>query len=347
MFQRKVVHFYMIYKNIEFFDICELRENEDGGRSLLRFPSRNLKDMFSEYSASCCKGAEIRFVSDSARLELTVSADDDAPARVIVYRGDYYIKTVPLTAKEKTVIELESPERFGWVERDSIIRKRFSPDVWRVILDSGLASFHSLETFGGSVRPPRPDEVPAKKWLAYGSSITCGEVAFMNTSSYVQQAAYRLGVDALNKGCSGACASESVTADFFSGEDWDFITLELGVNMRNVIAPDEFESRTVYMIDKLLKSHPGRKIFVITILPNHSIRSVVGSVFRSDHIAFNDILVRLCETRYKDSSVVLIRGEELLPDFCGLSSDLIHPSDYGHMQIGERLAEIIRGSGAV
>lgn len=341
------MHFDMIYKDVEFFDICELKENENGGRSLLRFPSKNIEKMFSEYSASCCKGAELRFVSDSERLELTVSADDDAPARLIVYRGDYYIKTVPLRAKEKTTAVLESPERFGWVEKESLVRKRFSPDVWRVFIDSGLASFHSLESFGGTVRPPHPDETPEKKWLAYGSSITCGESAFLHTSSYIQQAAYRLGVDVLNKGCSGACASETVTADFFSGEDWDFITLEMGVNMRNVITPEEFEKRSVYMIDSMLKSHPGKKVFVISILPNHAIRTVVNSVYKPDHIAFNNILTRLCETRYRSTDAVLIKGEELLPDFCGLTADLIHPSDYGHMQIGERLAGIINSCGAV
>lgn len=335
----------MIYNNIEFFDIAELRDNENGGKSLLRFPADAIKDMFSEYSASCCKGCEIRFVTDSPKSELIISSDDDSDAKVMVYRGDYYIKTCPLKAKEKTVIELETPERFGWVEKNALIKKRFSPNVWRIIFNTGLASFHSLNTFGAEVRPPEADEVPSKKWLAYGSSITCGELAYLNTSSYVQQTAYRLNADAMNKGCSGACAVENVTADYFAREDWDFITLEIGVNMRNVISAGEFKSRTVYMIDKLREFHPDKKIFVITILPNHSVYTVVNNEYKPDHIAFNKILTELCETQYKGTNVTLIKGEELLPDLCGLTSDLIHPSDYGHMMIGEKLAEILRKNG--
>lgn len=337
----------MICGNIEFFDIAELKSNENGGKSLLRFPFKTIEKMYSEYSASACKGCEIRFVTNSKKLELEISSDDDSNAKVMIYRGDYYIKTCPLKAKERTVIKLEEPERFSWVEKSALVKKRFSPDVWRIVFDTGLASFYSLNAFGGSVRPPKTDEVPSKKWLAYGSSITYGELAFLNTSSYIQQSAYRLNVDVLNKGCSGACAVENVTADYFSKEDWDFITLEIGVNMRNVITPEEFKNRTVYMVDKLKETHPDKKIFVITILPNHSIRTIVNNEYTKDHIAFNNILTELCSARYKDSNVVMIRGEELLPDFCGLTSDLIHPSDYGHIMIGEKLSGILKENGVV
>lgn len=337
----------MIYNNIEFFNIAELRDNGKGGKSILRFPYETTKNMFSDYSASCCRGCELRFVTESDKIQLTVCADDDASAKVMIYRGDYYIKTVPLAAKKNTVIDLETPERFGWVEKEAIVRWRFSPDVWRIIFDTGLASFHSIDTFGKSIRPPRKDEVPSKKWLAYGSSITFGVDAFTNTTSYAQQAAYRLGIDVLNKACSGACAVEDITADYFAEEDWDFATLEIGINMRNVITPEEFERRSIYMIDKLTETHPDRKIFVITILPNHSMRTIVNSVYKSDNIAFNNILTQLCATRYKDKNVTLINGEELLPDFCGLTFDFTHPSDYGHIMIGERLANILKDSGVV
>lgn len=337
----------MVYDNIEFFDIAELKNNENGGKSLLRFPFKTIEKMHSEYSASCCKGCEIRFVSDSKKLELEISSDDDSVAKVMIYRGDYYIKTCFLKAKERTVIELEEPERFSWVEKSALVRKRFSTDVWRIIFDTGLLSFYSLNAFGGSVRPPKADEVPSKKWIAYGSSITYGESAFLSTSSYIQQAAYRLNVDVLNKACSGACAVENVTADYFSKEDWDFITLEIGVNMRNVITSEEFKNRTIYMVDKLKETHPYKKIFVITMLPNNSIRAISPNEYTKDHIEFNKILTELCSVMYKDSNVVMIKGETLLPDFRGLTADLIHPSDYGHIMIGEKLSEILKENGVV
>ena len=32
--------------------------------------------------------------------------------------------------------------------------------------------FHGIDAFGADIRPPRADEKPALRWLAYGSSIT-------------------------------------------------------------------------------------------------------------------------------------------------------------------------------
>ena len=39
----------------------------------------------------------------------------------------------------------------------------------------------------------------------------------------------------------------------------------------------------------------------------------------------------------------LIEGPELLTDLGGLSADLIHPADYGMLEIGQRLADRLSG----
>lgn len=38
----------------------------------------------------------------------------------------------------------------------------------------------------------------------------------------------------------------------------------------------------------------------------------------------------------------LVEGSEVLTDYSGITKDLIHPGDYGHMEMGRNLAEIIR-----
>ena len=35
----------------------------------------------------------------------------------------------------------------------------------------------------------------------------------------------------------------------------------------------------------------------------------------------------------------LVEGPELLTDISGLSADLIHPADYGMLEMGQRLAD--------
>ena len=43
-----------------------------------------------------------------------------------------------------------------------------------------------------------------------------------------------------------------------------------------------------------------------------------------------------------DRRMVLIPGEEILKDLAYLSTDLLHPSDDGHIRMGEHLANWIR-----
>jgi lysophospholipase L1-like esterase len=44
-----------------------------------------------------------------------------------------------------------------------------------------------------------------------------------------------------------------------------------------------------------------------------------------------------------DSSFLhFISGDKVLTDFSGLSSDLVHPSDEGHILMGENLSQLIK-----
>lgn len=62
-----------------------------------------------------------------------------------------------------------------------------------------------LETYGFGHRPPLPDELPEKRWLAYGSSITNGAFPGLHHNSYIYHAARIAGLDVLNHGISGSC----------------------------------------------------------------------------------------------------------------------------------------------
>jgi hypothetical protein len=79
---------------------------------------------------------------------------------------------------------------------------------------------------------------------------------------------------------------------------------------------------------------------------NEAFRGVIRKVYQ-------EFRQKTChKTYYKSSSkadddlhsrnaldqLYLIEGEEILTDFCYLTCDLIHPSDFGHIIMGQNLA---------
>jgi lysophospholipase L1-like esterase len=245
-------------------------------------------------------------------------------------------------AGEVAIIKLQKPERFSWVRENVLNNSRFSPKVWRIFLDIRYVNSIRLSIHDDFVRPPYKYEVPKLRWLAYGSSITYGTGAINNTNCYVQQAARRIGVDVLNLGLPGSCYCEKQVADFIAErEDWDFVTLEIGVNMRSDYSQEEFKNRVNYLLDKLTHNHPNKKFIILNIFPNHAIYSENGSIYEKDHLAFSNILKELT-IKKSNKNLHLINGENILKDFSRLTVDLIHPSDFGHITMGENLAVILK-----
>lgn len=336
----------MIFKNIDFHNVMEL-EQVDGfsGLRLQRFP-KNIRNALGykehikgRFVAQTSTGCEIRFITsgNSARISLS-SLDDDGD--VIVYKGNFFHSHYKLKTGVISTLHLEGTMPFSEVKPDVLQGFPFSSSLWRVLIAGRYcAVFHGIDSFGYDLRPPYKNEVPAARWLAYGSSITHGSAAFFHSNSYIQQAAKRLKVDVLCNGLGGSCICEREMADFLAERgDWDFITLELGVNMRLLFTEKEFEERTGYLIKTLLAKNPDKPVVIITIFPNRSDcflkeKQIVAVRNR----AFNEILRNIYSDIY-NKNLYLIKGSDLLTDFSGLTCDLLHPSDYGHIIMGENLA---------
>lgn len=174
--------------------------------------------------------------------------------------------------------------------------------------------------------------------MAYGSSITYGENGSL---PYVAHAARRLAADVLNLGMSGSCHCEREMSNYLAAqEDWSFMTLELGVNMRDHLSADEFRERSGYLLDQLVSRHPGKPVAVITMYPNFAM--FPGSGIAEKDLQFNDIL-RTHVQRLSHPKLSLIEGSRVLDDLAGLSCDLIHPGDEGHLRMGENLARELAG----
>jgi len=338
----------MIYKNLEFHNVTEIEEVEGfAGVRLQRFPKHvrlgmgKENDVRGRFISTKSVGCEIRFVTDAKAFRLYLSMAD-SEGEVTIYRGNFVhsVHRVPHGAVGTIHILIEN-DNFLNVKPEVFEGQSFSYNVWRVFVSKGgCLVFHGLDTFGYDVRPPHKDEVPKIKWLAYGSSITHGGNASSHNIAYIQHAARRLGIDVMGCGLSGSCLCEKTTADFLATRgDWDIATLELGINMRFRFNTEEFINRAEYLIDTILEKNPGKKVAVITIYPNAATcyKNQDETASKKER-EFNEGLEKIFNAR-NNPNLYLIHGYEILDDFSGLSADLLHPSDYGHILMGENLAK--------
>ncbi|WP_127583098.1 SGNH/GDSL hydrolase family protein [Paenibacillus koleovorans] len=341
---------------IQFYNVEELEQIPGvPGLTLQRYPADvrerlgiDVYDM-GRRSATMAAGCELRFVTESRQVRLYVSSPL-TDGELVVYHGDYFHSMHTVKAGGVVGLSLQKHDMFLQVTEQSLRVGRFSPDVWRVVVSRASGggtsiqlTFHHLDTFGYPVREPLPEEVPSVRWLAYGSSITQGGSAIHQHGTYVQQAARRLGVDVYNKGLSGSCYIEPQVADYLASlTNWDIATLELGVNMRGRFTTEQFRERAEYLVSTLLEKHPDKPIVLLTIFPNVATRFInEPNPVTLANEAFCEQLRDLQRT-LGAPNLHLIEGSDILTDFSGLTADLVHPSDYGHMLMGQQLAERLR-----
>lgn len=341
----------MIFNNMEFHNVTEMEQvNGLAGWRLRRFPTSVRQSLGGpgydngRLASQTSTGCEIRFVTSSSIVKMYLTALD-ADGEVVVYRGDFVHSIHRLQEGRMTSIVLKDPEIFSKVQLEMLDGGSFSPDVWRVTMSRGFSAvFHDVDAMGHDIRPPEAGETPKLRWLAYGSSITHGARASTYSNSYIQQTARRLGVDVLCNGLSGACMCESEMTDYIATRgDWNFATLELGVNMRQRFTSEQFEERVRYLLSKMMQHHHDKPIVMISIYPNSAtfLRDT-QDLNRIRNQQFNEILLRLHE-ELAHPNLHFIEGSEILTDITGLTTDLLHPSDYGHMLMGENLARRLKG----
>ncbi|MCC5844133.1 MAG: lipase [Verrucomicrobia bacterium] len=339
---------------IEFHNTAETVPHPSGGLVLRRFPAAiqsslsPLGRIVSEESAGC----EIRFVSesDSVRVDLSaIPSGQNGPLQVTVFKGGFLHSVHALESGKINHLVLsdiggEVANRFLTLAPEARDTSYFHHRVWRILIGRFTAVFHGVQAYGDSVRPPLPSEKPARRLLCYGSSITNGATPNLHHLSYIYIAGRRLGWDVLNKGISGSCRLEPALADSFAAEtSWDAAFLELGVNMRRGTSPHEFRKLAAHFIRTLISAHPEKPVFLTTIFLNGNstgIAAVTDEVQQAQE-AFDQILREL-HVSFQHPCLHLLEGRSLLTRADQLTPDLIHPSDYGHQEMGINLANALR-----
>lgn len=183
----------------------------------------------------------------------------------------------------------------------------------------------------GETEPPREEDTPSVRYLAYGSSITHGSLSLTLPFSYPFLIAEALGVDCINQGYAGSAFMEASVAEYMvSRKDWDFATLELGINMLGTsISDEEYEQRVIKFLDFFAKD--GRPVFVTDIYGNNQNNQERAKVFR-------EIIYRNATAK----NMFYTNGLHLLDNSAYISTDMVHPSGAGHRRIAECWTEIIK-----
>ena len=283
-------------------------------------------------------GSEIRFVprSDDEVVEITLSSAE--PARLRTFWGSFQ-------PWEPTEIGPE-PETLGFAVPDHLRdltatdgTGRFDPRVCRIRFERFDAV--AVHDVAGDCRPPAAAELPGRRYLAYGTSITEGAASSALHTNYVTRVARDCGFDALNLGCSGSAYCESAMADHIADrDDWDVATLALSVNMANTggFPPEEFAARAEPFVDTIAGVHPEKPVACITLFSYFDDVTESGD---ADHAAaYREVLRDIVETSPHDN-LSLVEGPDLLP-LSGLTSDLLHPGDHGMAAIGAGLSRHLR-----
>lgn len=328
---------------VQFHNVAQLLPADDGdGWRMCRVPAALLEKLnaSARRRAFSTAGCEIRFnlVGDEARIHLKFAETRGEGARWLavlasVCHGDYQVgSTVVRDSWTEIVVRRPNADLPGAGRQGQV----FDPALVRVQLP--LHPEVRIRSIVGDVAPPRRGQSPSRHYLAYGSSITNGFVASEPGAAYPARLSRMLGVDAFNLGLGGGAHLEPEVADFIGGRrDWDFASLELGINLvGGSMTPDEFRARVDGFLPRLVKQRPDNWIICTDIFTcMHDFR-------RNPKVAAFRAIVRDAVKAIGSARLVHLDGRELLADPRGLSDDLLHPVSDGFAEIAEKFAREMR-----
>lgn len=322
----------MVFQGIEFHNVEEL-ESCGKGYMMWRLPklvrsqvNEGIRDLVSRYST----GVELRFKLAGDSVDIILKADKDAEAQVayVFYgsiQGGWQTSSFVI-GTEETRIHIGRPGHMDVLRQiTDQYRLPYSPEVVRIVLPYGRCSYIGAE---GEVMPPAPSDVPQETYLAYGSSITHGSLALAAPYTYPFRIAQKLGCDYINLGFAGNAQMEEAMAEYIvSRKDWDFASVEMGINVVKDFTADWFEEQ----IDRFtgILSKDKRPIFATDIFQCSEPDQDKVEVFRN--------IVK----KYASERLIYKEGKAILGCSAHVSADLVHPSLEGMEDIVNNWSRIM------
>lgn len=323
----------MIFQNIEFHNVEEMIKC-DKGYQMLRLPTyvrEQINPTARDVTCLFSTGVELRFRIISDSVNVILSVDDSAEAQVAYiyygsFQGGWQYSSVVI--QNETKINIPKCDRLSVLKEITKSRSLpFDPEVIRIVLPYGTCYYVGIE---GEVEPPLKSQLPEKSYLAYGSSITHGSLSLAAPYSYPFRISQMLSCDYINLGFAGSAHMERTMAEYIvSRKDWDFASIEMGVNMLGPeYSVELFEERVKEFVD--IMAGDSRPVFATSIFGFNEPEQKKADIFRD--------IVR----KYASEKLIFIDGLKLLNNPTYISADLIHPSLEGMAQISERLCTIMK-----
>lgn len=284
-------------------------------------------------------GSEIRFNLRGDHAAITLRMVEQ-PSLVELYNGTFFVDWYVI-GTEPTRIEIAPPARLNLLRmlyQESKVG--FDPELYRLMLP--WKPEVRLVALEGDMQPPRRDQTPALRYLVYGSSISYGNSGIHPSGMYVQRTAQLLGVDLINIGFGGGAHLEPQMADYLaSRDDWDFASLEFGINlMGEMVTEQEFARRVDYFINTLLSAHPEKPLFILDMFPYFA--DYEGDLALERRAIHFRAIVHEAIARYAGYRIIGVDALTMLTPATGLQADVLHPSPQGMEEIGTKLAAIMR-----
>jgi len=335
----------MIYKNVELLNFEEVKTVEGrAGVLLQRMPEKVRLQLRPESQSVYKKAAcgEIRFVSDFKPVKITL-ASYEGNSKVMLFFGDLQAEEYVITKEPITInIEIPNPKFISRKDFDDSLYP-FSVKVIRLIISGN--EIHLIDIEGETIRPPKANEVPKLKYLAYGTSVTQGINATSPDLTYVKQVAWRLGTDVINLGAIGSAYCEKEIADYIAcRKDWDFASFCISANMLNQgVSAEDFFRAAQYFICTVAESNRAKPIICISLFTTFSDLGYIWPDRKPKSTAneYRNILKRIVDNS-KLNNLYYVDGTQLLKGHHGLCQDLLHPSNNGMIEIGENLSKFIK-----
>lgn len=274
-------------------------------------------------------GSEIRFtILDKVKVEVYTPST----AQILIYYGDYQ-------GEFHTFSGAYTFEIFPKFDEDGLKRlsnhHRYEPNLVRIILKESI----TVQSIEGGYKYPDTHQFPKQRYLAYGTSITQGRNGFTPDLNYPGIVSESLGYECFNYGMSGSAYIEKALVDFMCQQTYDLITLELSVNLLgDGYDVSIFIERLKYLLEQINRTQPQAKVIGITILDNwRKLAFDQNRGTQSDVILYRQAF----KTLMKDyPHFILLEGESMLK-FHHLSADLIHPSQYGMIELANQIVTIV------
>ena len=331
------------FKNVLLWNIRELIKNEDGGYSLLRLPHEVEKNMLEQgrLMNQTAIGVEFRFIP-KGKAKFYLKSKDPQMTRAYLYRGvvqaEWQQSYFTISNEKITTIEInpfkEVDAQVEWLNHER--KSPFSSRLYRLVFD--YTSFELFDIEGEFLQIEEKD-MPEKRYLSYGSSITSASLTYLQNLSYPYLVANHIGYDLINIGFPGSCRLEKEVAEFIAkSHDFDIATIELGINVIAEWDEAMFQNKVHEFLNVALATHEKETFFITDIMSYFNECCSAISVEKVEN--YRSIVKEEVE-KIKRQNVFYIRGDALLKSCKYLCADLVHPSLEGHQEIYQNFIALI------